>query len=738
MQTAIGLAISGREVRLATLASHKGRVSVTGLDTIYLDTSLEYHLKEEKVADNTPNTDTKDVFGLKDGWDDKSADGGSQKQGDTNLEILYKFLFRHVPKKTKIALNIPVSMAKYQRLDSAEFKQAEDFPEKANSTGTESGFGSEQHLLKLADGATISLVHDQYPPFLNILREVNDFLGKKLYFGAMDTTEMALANIARSSRYTDHGKITVIVYIEDDFTRLIFLDGYELLHISSIINENAASPQILDVISRRLMYEIDEAKIPEISSILLAGRCSRIRAKAFFAEQFGYADVDYLSTFAVGHLPVEQEKQEERFSEFAVAIALAWKQLQPKDPDFFPLNLIPQDLRDQQEILKLDRYGYAMLALTGLIAFLITFQIISVRSEVRNMQMKNLSLEQEIKHTREAVDDVLDLEDERQQLETNLSLADSLAKEHNAFLVFLKKLNASVQYTGDVWINQISKSGATYSLNGSSKSRLKIPILADKLGGATLKKVTREKSGQSQLYHFSMDGIQSGKDGEPASEGLSLANFTTLPSFSRDSFAGNIRPAQPRPVTSGRVSQRTNGRSSNGSSRTYSQANKVPASRAKTVNGTFKQQYNNTHVAKKPRSPSGTRRYSERSNGIAKNYPQNASNNRPDKAKSSFQARSLANDMRSNPAIRYFIEVAQSDDRNFAEKYAAACRKKGLRASVVSYFDRNKGKQSYRIVLGNYPSRSNAERAYALLSDALGAAAMKSSRIITLAMPANN
>ena len=325
MRTAIGLAISGREVRLATLMREKDQISVVALETAYLDSSLEHQTtKEELVVDNKPNADARDAFGLKDAWDEKTSEQEAQTKGNANLEILYKFLFKHASKKIRVGLNIPVSMAKYQRLDSADFKQSDDFIDNTSRADKDAGLGSEQHLLKLADGATVSLVHDQYPPFLNILREVNDFLGKKLHFGTMDTTELALANIARSGFSSQPGQTSVIVYIEDDFTRLIFMNGYELLHISSIINENAASPQVLDIISRRLMYEIDEASIPEINSIYLAGRCSHIRAKSFFAAQFKKATVEYLSTTALGHLPVESDKQEETFSEFAVAFNGAW------------------------------------------------------------------------------------------------------------------------------------------------------------------------------------------------------------------------------------------------------------------------------------------------------------------------------------------------------------------------------------------------------------------------------
>ncbi|MFQ5629964.1 MAG: SPOR domain-containing protein [bacterium] len=750
MRTAIGLAVSGREIRLARLGSHKGQVSVLGLDTVYLDTSLEYQTEEKKIIDNSPNAESKDVFGLKDDWDGKAPDSGTGNKGNKNLEILYKFLFKYVAKRTKIALNIPVSMARYQRLDSADFNQANDFPGKPHRADSTNGQSPEQHLLKLADGATISLTHDQYPPFLNLLREVNDFLGKKLHFGTMDATELALVNIARANEATQFGKITVIIYVEDDFTRLIFLEGKELLHVSSIINENAASPKILDIISRRLNYELDEANIPEIHSILLAGRSNRIHAKSFFKSQFENANVDFLSTDALGHLPVENEQQHQTFSEYAVALGLAWKQLQPHSSLSLPLNLIPQDLKDQQEIVKLDRIGYALLAITGLVAFFFTFQIMDIRGEVDKSEIKYSNLEAEIKHARNTVDQVLDLDDERQKLEANLSLADSLAKDHQSFLLFLKKLNASARSTGGVWINEINKTGETYSIKGASRSRQNIPKLADKLGGAVLNKVTREKSGKGRLYRFTMDGIEAGKNDASSSEGLSLANFTTMPHFTRELFAGNIRTSQPEPVSP----QRNGGYSNRRSRSTVLQNGNISAS-APMAKSNFKRQSSNNVV---PKSKNGEDRSFRQtngknhiaSNGKVRNTPplnnakshlgngkanhyQNGSPNRTNNAeKPAFKTRSLDPSVDLATSKRYYIQVMSSYDRNFAERFAKACSQKGLTARIATYYNAQKKNRLYRVLLGNYPSQANAKKAFVLLTQTLGAKAMKNARIVAM------
>lgn len=853
MRTAIGLALSGREVRLAMLGNYKGDISVLALDTIFLDNSLEYEIPSLENVEADPMAESKDVFGLKDLKEEKSQRGPDTEKVDSNLEILYKFLYKYLSKKTRIGLNIPVSMAQYQRLDRV---QETDGSGPAWEADRYKDHSVQQHLLKTADGATLALTHDQYPPFLTLLQEVNDFLGKKLFFGTMDSTELAVASLARASEYVRDDKTTAIVYVEDDFTRLIFLQGRELLHISSIINENAASPQILDIIYRRLLYEIDQAKIADLDNVLLAGRCARIFAKKFFAEKFPDAYIAYLHTHALGSLPVEEEKQKERFSEFAVAIALAWKQLEPKRDLFFPHNFIPRDLRDQQEILKLDRYGYALLAITGLLAFFITFQIIGLRNETRRTSMENKRLKTEIERERTAVNQVLNLEDERMKLHSNLVLADSLAKKHNAFLLFLKKLNTSVQFTGNVWIDEVSKTGEEYSVRGAATSRLNIPVLADRLGGAMLDRVTREGAGNQRLYRFSMNGITfPNKDEEIDSGIIRLANFTTVKNFARDLFTGNYRLRPPMlhsrlnrnestgATKTGRsasgqtfTSQRTNldrvdraataaanghtlpervspaagaaqsrenhdnpnpkNRPAYAAGFAESRENRVtnvtpggrqplkqnttpPPHKSSTTRGvaaaeagggkvqnsksTNMQQLSaqkptnghrsaslataSTPAANNGHSPMNSQTYANgklAGSGRAEKSAPLSSTSRDRSREASSQVAhngSPANRRSVRQPVderRYFIEVATTYDRALAEKYATACRQKGLNASIAVYYDRARQRRLYRVLIGNYPSRQNAEKAHRLLTAALGPEAMQNTRIIAIEKAASN
>lgn len=530
MKQALGLAVSGTEVRLAHLVMHKGQIQIEALERARLVNTLEFQPKAVKASEVNEG-EPKDVFGVR----EAPAEGGENGQHNykrhaENMETLYGLVEKFArKKKIKVAFNVPVSMVNYIR-EGSLFSATQTSIERNNGADRETGPNWALQPIKSQDGAMLSISYERQPPTMSLLTDVRSFLRGNLYLAHMDTSEVSLANIARC-RQVDASKLTAIIYIEDDFTRLIFMRGQELFHVSSIIHESATSPDILEVICRKMIYEQDEANMPEIASILIAGRGHRLNAKDFFAERFYGISVDYLWTNKLGRFP-SNDRECEAFSEFAVPIALAWRVLQPKNPSFIPVNLLPQELRDQQEVLKLGYHGYVLMAITGIVAFLLTWQILQTRSTITATRVKSTQLEQQIQNNQSTVDKVLVLDNESRRLSKNLLLADSLSRGHDEFLVFLKQLNSSVRRSGSVWVDEIQKQKDGFSISGTSMNRESIPMLAEKLGGASLRKVTRsDAAGSRRLFAFALE--------QKAGAGLATASDHDVRIIDANNFSRN-------------------------------------------------------------------------------------------------------------------------------------------------------------------------------------------------------
>lgn len=757
MKEAIGLTISGAEARLAHLVNHKGNIRVLNLESVNLRTPLDYAKKEEPKS-ASPSNELSDVFGLKDVFGEKSRSEPEAGVRGSNMEILYKLLYVYVQKKAKIAFNIPLSLVNYHvnNQDTGGESPAENGKKEQDAFLPDNhGLNMGHRTLKTADGDLISMTYEQEPPIFTLLREMKEFYRGKVYFGLMDTTEIAIMNLARSNRYTSDGKITVIVHIEDEFTRLVFLKGKDLLHISALIHENAASPRFFEVIARRLIYEQDEAGITGISRILLSGKACRLNALEFFATNFESCTVDYLSSSGVGRLPTEGD-QKEVFSEYAVAIAMAWKLLQPKNSNFEQLNLLPQHIRDQQEILKLDATGVVLLLVTGIATFFLTWQIMKVKSEARLLEIKYKTTKEQIEKNKRTIDQVLDMEQQTTQLKAGLSLADSLARGHDELLDFLKALNASVGETKKIWINEIIKQQDGYLVKGESLQREQIPMLADKLGGANLKKVTRRENSGSKVYTFELDRIDMKKmkkssqpeirigspfltsNGRPpvrTATPLQNVRSSRMRSGRSDLVTKSRQPgvdaaAKSAPAISPTKSSHTGKlsslagatpperkaapRTTPGRPKTQKAA---PAQQQAPRKGAVAQRINASEpTAAKQKLPGPIRTPSRLSTGKA-TLPNLASKSgvapKREVSKSPAPAKTTslpvaAEKQAADPARIYSVQLASCRTKKLAQQYVLYYRKKGLPAYLHTYFDKEKGTKWNKVLVGKYSSEAQA------------------------------
>jgi hypothetical protein len=785
MKQALGLAVSGTEVRLAHLISHKGQIRIEGLERAKLQTTLE-HQPSNGQKTQYAGSETKDAFDLKDSSGEKENGESAGNKDVANLEILYRLLEKYTHKRVKIAFNIPLSMVSYQRQDGPFATAAQGLAERVGGTDKEAGPILGHEVLKSKDGSDIGLLYEKHPSTMSLLREVNGFVRGNLYLALMDTTEVALANLARSSSELEPDKVTAIVYIEEDFSRLIFLRGQDLLHVSSIIHENAASPDILEVIYRKLLYEQDEAQIPEITCILLAGKSSRINAGDFFASRFDRAIVRHLSSKQLGHFPAN-EAQRQTFSEFAVPIALAWKILEPKNPVFIPLNLLPQELLDQQQVLKLGYQGYILLAITGLAAFFFTWQILRIRGDIGAMRSSNSQLEQQILNNQSTVDQVLGLEDQCKRLSKNLALSDSLSKGHDQFLAFLQKLNASVEKTGDLWVDEILKQKDGFTVKGAALNREKIPILAEKLEQASLRKVTRTEAGNRKLFSFELerfsapDNVQFSPQGisiidaaqfnrggnlvltkegiqRPADGSVTPRTAAESPESLRQQRASPERETEDRAAANrGRVASNSVARQVSpeqpiaGESRFGEDGERIPARRKPDWQTQPDRLRVEPKVSTTPAidvaSPQDDGRQfadavpiingavpaSQKMTGIFEAGGINHSgkdHNEPQESRAMLSRSDESKPVGAPPEIYqgYTIEAMTSFTKDLAEQFAAAYRKRGFNAAVEYYHDERSGTKRYRVLVGIFATRPAAEKKAEQMTSLL----MKDYRIVGL------
>jgi len=320
----------------------------------------------------------------------------------------------------------------------------------------------------------------------------------------MDSNDVSLINLARIGYdFRSPHEITVIIEIETEFSRIIFMQGEDLLMVSPIINESF-NPDIISIIYSKIIYELDNSNVPEISNILLAGRASSASARSFFEKKFPDARVGFILSQPLADNLSSQFSRED-LANYAIPISLAWKTIENDKDNFIQTNLLPTQIIDRHKVLSLSLAGYVLLVLLGITAFIMTWKITAKKLEVSDIKRQNYSLQEQIFNSESTVNRVHQIEDEISKLTKRIELSDSLSLGSDRLLTFLDNLNHSVSRIRSVWIEEVSNTKTGILIKGMSLKRGDVPRISEELGGTKIRKLTRTGSKNRRLYYFEME-----------------------------------------------------------------------------------------------------------------------------------------------------------------------------------------------------------------------------------------
>ncbi|MDZ7264321.1 MAG: SPOR domain-containing protein [candidate division KSB1 bacterium] len=510
MKEAVGIAINGREVKIAHLYRDKNRLGVDFLETAILAHDMDYEInkKVEETAEAALAQNDEDIFASKTPYEGHAA---AEKESNLkeNIDVIYSLVRKFASRRIRVAFNAPPYRVNYQDLDTHLDYDKKVFRGslKKKIDQWKKGFNELDNVSVIArkDGTLCNVSCEiKQPPIIDILEQLNTFFKGNLFLNLMDPNEIALVNLAKTSYdFRDANVITVIIEIETEFSRLIFMRGEDLLTVSPIIPENF-NPDIFDIIYSKIIYELDNLNLTEINNILLAGKASTNAAKSFFEKKFKTVRVGFVVSQPLAENLSTQFARED-LSEYAIPISLAWKAVAQKDSPFIPTNLLPAQIIDRQKMLTLDSAGYLILVLLGLSAFILTWKITAKNIEVHQLRNTNRSLTERIASSEGTVKRVQDLEEQINKLTKRIILSDSLSYGSDRLLTFLELLNQTVLSTKSVWIDEIQSTTNGINLKGVALKRKSVPELSEALGVARIRKLTRFEIGGTKAFAFEME-----------------------------------------------------------------------------------------------------------------------------------------------------------------------------------------------------------------------------------------
>ncbi|HTY36750.1 MAG TPA: hypothetical protein VMH23_06550 [Bacteroidota bacterium] len=505
-KTAVALFVDGLELKFVQLSMKKGRVTLRDYKTVALIQKFEEKPGASAEAGQEAGEMGAEAFG-----EPSMPAEMTEQEGQNNAAVLLSILTDLPSTKYTLSYALSEPAVTYQEFESDSglkgTKLRRHVAQELSAMRSAAPALDALDFIPTAQGGLLSIVREDGMHLYDLLREIRPFIGNRIpKINLIDSADTALIGLVRSSYDIQEDEITVLVYVGNDFSRLIFMQGKNYLHFAPIISEGYGSSNIENTIYSRILLEQDNIALTRIDKIVLCGECHKVSLRESLAPQFTSATVEYLQAPELD-LSVYEGLVGEAISEYAIPLATAWRALEPKRRGLYDLNLCPVIITEGQKAFKLAWHGWLLaLMIIGSIVFLLT-SIQNRSTEIK--RQKDLLVRKKV--------ELADLEAMRatkSKLQADIarysnaaSLYDSIAPGSDRWSRVLHYLANSVEDLNSLWLYRIQKDDQNPNvirISGRSIYRTRISRLASLFERATLKSVRTTAIRDKIVYEFDL------------------------------------------------------------------------------------------------------------------------------------------------------------------------------------------------------------------------------------------
>lgn len=503
---AVGIAVDGREVRVALLARKRGGIRIEQLEMDLLPESFG----EECEIDDSEGNGTGQLEGTEEDAFGVENEIDPDNPRFTRQGVILGLFHRLGLRRWRFGVNIPSSKVYYHELERSVVK----------GNGRKAKIAAREELerschLDLPEHAidiqnvheerALVTGHDEGLEIVTLLDDARSFLSGGVSIEAVSTNEITLMNLVRAGyRFIDDETVAV-VHVGRESSRIIFMRENKYLGLSSVIHDGYGSPKVLDALIRKILLEQDVSNIPEIDFFLLSGDCGGLEAKEYFASQFPGTRVDYLVPPQLDAEKVVDDQND--IAAFSVPIGLAWQALGCKNGTFYKTNFLPKRMKNSQSAYNLGWHGYLILGLIGAAAGGFINEWHAKASDIRTSTSALGRLETIIGETEADLNGLGNYDKMLEEIalyESDIEFVRSLAGEGYCWNPLLKQIAMESKTLGGVWFESFASRGDIVMVRGRSRYRSRIPDLSGRLGSALLQSVVSLKAQDRFVYQFDM------------------------------------------------------------------------------------------------------------------------------------------------------------------------------------------------------------------------------------------
>ena len=495
---AIGIAIDGDEMKIAHLRNGRDRITVMNVETVWLT--------ENGQPDTTGATqqDRRDdeILGL---TTTNSEDPEHPVEDKVDEDLVINTLCRYAGKNRRIGLNIPQANVSFTNISVPHphkrniRQQVREELANISRTIQDDGFG----YIPKSDDRYLAFYHNNSLDLLNRISSMNETLQQKIKVSLLDVNEIALIDLMTRLQ-TESDGIHVLVYVGNEYSRVLFFQGNKLFDFSPLIHEGHRSPELHTALYGKIVAEIDMAGFDDIDTIQLAGSGELDWYAEYLGERLPGAKI---SRFPLAdYFSVEDTVEEGDLDAYALPLSLAWKVLGGKKRANNDSNLLPASFQRRQ------RLGYPawhttmlFLSVIGLIAYsALAWQ--TMTSDLRQTNRDITAMDQIIQDITPRAMTVDSMITAMSRIQRRMTLVDSLNPGTVLQADFLREISGNADKINSLWMTDIEMAEGKFTMMGHSLYGSRIHKWANTFDEAEINLVNFAKIQKNDIFQFQISG----------------------------------------------------------------------------------------------------------------------------------------------------------------------------------------------------------------------------------------
>ena len=580
-KTALGIYQDGLTIKAAQLSVINGKISLTELTETTLSFPLypheETHAEREtelpvESEDMEPISDLADFtedFKIPDLAELEEAEYEPSEEVEpimTGKQEFQKLISQFPLDTCRISMNALEENISFTQFDET-FSQSHSRSKIKNKLRDEILSKEEQKdknysfdFIKNKDNSILSFTEAGSNDILHALQDINPLISKKRFFYSfIEPIEVSLMNLVRNNYDFSADEYVLLIYVGIDAKFGIVMKGNDFVKSFPLIVPESDIEHMRQVIYSKIILEQDTSNVNITSNIILSGEMAKDDDVEFFRNRINSGA--QISRISLEKLHIPQAKEEtfppERIADYCIPIALAWKSLESRNRNFYPCNLLPSKIIENQKPFKIAWHGFIVLTAIFYVAFSATFKNLNIKKNIIEINRENSQVELELRKNRAIVVKLQQVKADIEVLQENLKKVDKLVGDKNQWYYILNVISNSFKEHKISWLNSLNSQEKIFKVSGFTTRKRNVIPFSNLFPNGNVEKVTENTIQNMQIWQYDItfgypDPIEVAKqkkEGEPGIEFIKNKEQLKSPQVQIENFTPDQEKEQESPAT---------------------------------------------------------------------------------------------------------------------------------------------------------------------------------------------